>query len=63
MVLDTAIHRIALASDAIRAAGVSRIWVIHTLVVVQGKIVSLAAVPDLSDAETLQFFRTSSGAG
>ena len=55
VLLDTAIHRIALSSDPIRAAGVSRIWVIHTLVVAQGKIVSLSAIPDISDAETLRF--------
>jgi hypothetical protein len=59
--LDTAIHRVAVASDPIRAAGVSRIWLIHTMVVFQGKIVAFAAVPDLSDAETLKFAMASAG--
>ena len=59
--LDTAIHRIAFASDPIRAAGVSRIWLIETLVVFNGKIVSYAAVLDLSDAETAKFAAALSG--
>lgn len=62
VVLDTAIHRTALASDPIRAAGVSRIWIMETLVVFQGKIVSISAFPDLADAETLKFIQASSGA-
>jgi ketosteroid isomerase-like protein len=61
VVLDTAIHRGAIASDPLRAAGVSRIWVIETLVVFQGKIVSLSVIPDISDAETLKFVLASSG--
>jgi hypothetical protein len=61
VVLDTAVHRIAFAADPMRAAGVSRIWIIETLVVFQGKIVSFSAFPDLSDAETLKFVQASSG--
>jgi hypothetical protein len=63
VVLDTAIHRVALASDPLRAAGVSRIWIIDTLVVFQGKIVSISGFPDLADAETLKFVQASSGGG
>jgi hypothetical protein len=59
--LDTAVHRVAIASDPIRAAGVSRIWVIHTMVVFQGKIVAFAGILDLSDAETAKFALASSG--
>jgi hypothetical protein len=61
VILDTAMHRVAVASDPIRAAGVSRIWLIHTMVVFQGKIIAFAAVPDLSDAETLKFAMAAAG--
>lgn len=54
-VLDTAVDRVAVAADPIRALGLSRIWIVEMLVVFQGKIVSFTDVLDLSDAETLKF--------
>lgn len=60
-VLDTALHRVAVSSDPIRAAGVSRIWLIETIVVFNGKIVSYTGVLDLSDAETLRFAQAAGG--
>lgn len=56
-VLNTAIERFAFTSDPVRAVGVSRVWVIETIVVLNGKMVSYTAVPDLSDAETVQFIQ------
>lgn len=60
-VLNTAIERFAYTSDPVQAAGVSRVWVIETLVVLNGKIVSYTAVPDLSDAETVRFVQAVAG--
>lgn len=59
-VLDTAIEREAFSSDVTRAAGVSRVWGIETIVVLNGKIVSYTAVPDLNDAETVRFIQFTS---
>lgn len=55
VVLNTAVHRIFIASDPIRSAGVSRIVLIHTLVIAQGKIITLTATLDLSDPETATY--------
>jgi limonene-1,2-epoxide hydrolase len=54
-VLNTAIEREAFSSDVTRAAGVSRVMGIETIVVLNGKIVSYTAVPDLNDPETVRF--------
>lgn len=54
-VLDTGIHRLAVASDPIRALGLTRIWVTETIVVFQGKVISYSTVLDLSDPETVKF--------
>ena len=54
-VLNTAIEREAFSSDTTRAAGVSRVVGIETIVVLNGKIVSYTAVPDLDDPETVRF--------
>jgi len=59
-VLNTAIEREAFSSDATRAAGVSRVWGIETIVVLGGKIVSYTAVPDLNDPETVRFIQFAS---
>jgi ketosteroid isomerase-like protein len=52
---NTAVHRAFVASDPIRAAGVSRFVLIHTMVVTRGKIVSLAQQLDFADVETAQY--------
>lgn len=57
-VVDTAIERFAFASDPIRAAGFSRLWVVETIVVNRGKIISYTAIFDTSDAETARFLTT-----
>ncbi len=54
-VQDTGIHRLAVASDPIRALGLSRIWVTETILVFQGKVTSYGVAFDLSDAETAKF--------
>lgn len=54
-VLNTAIEREAFSSDVTRAAGVSRVVGIETIVVLGGKIISYTAVPDLDDPETVRF--------
>jgi hypothetical protein len=61
-VLDTAVQRVAVSWDSMRAAGIDRIWVIETIVVSPlGKIVSYSAVPDVNDAQTLTFVMASAG--
>jgi len=52
---NTAVHRVFVTSDPIRATDVSRFALIHTLVVSRGKIVMLAQQLDLSDAETARY--------
>lgn len=59
-VLNTAIERESFSSDLTRAAGVSRVWGIETMVVLNGKIVSYTAVPDLNDPETVRFIQFAS---
>ncbi len=54
-VLDSGIHRLAVASDPIRALGLTRIWVTETIVVFQGKVISYGVALDLSDPSTVQF--------
>lgn len=61
IVLDTAIHRSYLTSDTIKAAGVSRIVIIATKVVYQGKIVTFTGRFDLSDPETARFLAAMAG--
>jgi len=62
VVADTAVHRVMFASDSIRKAGVERIVIIHTLVVAQGKILTLTAVLDLDDPDTARFAAASQAA-
>ena len=52
---NTAVHRVFVTSDPIRATDISRFALIHTLVVSRGKIVLLAQQLDLSDAETARY--------
>ena len=52
---NTAVHRVFVTSDPIRATDVSRFALIHTLVVSRGKIVMLAQQLDLADAETARY--------
>jgi ketosteroid isomerase-like protein len=54
-ILDTAVEREAFSSDVTAAAGVSRVMGIETIVVLDGKIVSYTAAPDLDDPETARF--------
>src|SRR5579859_151453 len=60
-VLDTALERFAFSSDPVTAAGFSRLWVIETIVVQNGKIVSYTAIFDSSDAETARFLAATAG--
>lgn len=60
-VLDTAIERFAFSSDPVTAAGFSRLWVIETIVVMNGKIASYTAAFDTSDAETARFVQATAG--
>ena len=53
--MDTAIHYVTLSSDPLRAAGLTRILLIQTLVVFNGKIISLTGALDLTDPETAKF--------
>lgn len=54
-IVDTAVEKFAFASDPIRAAGFSRLWVVETIVVNRGKIISYTAIFDTSDAETARY--------
>jgi hypothetical protein len=54
-VLNTAVHRVTITSDAIRASGVSRFVLIHTIVIVRGKIALLGQQLDLNDVETARY--------
>jgi ketosteroid isomerase-like protein len=56
VVLNTAVSRDLFASDPMRAAGTERIAIVHTLVVANGQIVALIAVPDPDDPVTMAFF-------
>jgi hypothetical protein len=60
-VVDTAVERFSYASDPIRAAGFSRLWVIETIVVNNGKIVSYTAIFDTSDPDTARFAAAAAG--
>jgi len=60
-VLDTTIERFTFRSDPVTAAGFSRLLVIETIVVVNGKIESYTAVFDSSDAETARFLAATAG--
>ncbi|HEU5315004.1 MAG TPA: nuclear transport factor 2 family protein [Chloroflexota bacterium] len=52
---NTVVHRAEVTSELIRASGVSRFVLIHTLVVNQGQIVSIAQQLDYSDPETARY--------
>jgi hypothetical protein len=54
-VLNTAVHRVTITSDAIRASGVDRFILIHTIVTVRGRIAMLGQQLDLSDVETARY--------
>jgi uncharacterized protein (TIGR02246 family) len=56
VVLNTAVSRDLVAADTFRAAGAERIVIIHTLVVANGQIVALTAIPDPDDPATMQVF-------
>lgn len=51
----TAMHTMELSTDSIREAGVDRIVIHHTLVAQDGHIVSLTAVLDMTDEQTVQY--------
>jgi len=53
--LNTIVHRATVTSEPIRASGVGRFILIHTLVVNQGQIVSIAQQLDYSDPETARY--------
>jgi hypothetical protein len=55
IVRNTAVHRVLVTSDPIRATGVERLVLIHTLVVTRGKIVAIAQQLDLNDVDTAQY--------
>jgi hypothetical protein len=55
IVRNTAVHRVLVASDPIRATGIARFALLHTLVVSRGKIVMLSQQLDLSDLETARY--------
>jgi len=59
--LNTVLWRTDVTSSVIRAAGVAHVRQIETAVTYQGQIVSLTAVWDLSDADTVQFVQAMSG--
>jgi hypothetical protein len=52
---NTSVHRVMVTSDPIRASGVSRFVLVHTLVISRGKILSLSQSLDLTDTETAQY--------
>ena len=56
VVLNTAVSRDLVSADPFRAAGAERIVIIHALVVANGQIVALTAIPDPDDPETMEFF-------
>ena len=56
VVLNTAVSRDEVAAETFRAAGAERIIIIHTLVVANGQIVALIAMPDPDDPATTQVF-------
>jgi hypothetical protein len=49
------VHRAEVTSEPIRASGISRFLLIHTLVVNQGQIVAIAQQLDYSDTETARY--------
>jgi len=53
--LSTEVHHSLVTSESIRAAGVSRIRLTETIVVVDGTIRSAAVLLDLTDPETVRF--------
>ncbi len=55
IVRNTAVHRVLVTSDPIRATGISRFALLHTLVVSRGKIVMLSQQLDLADLETARY--------
>jgi mannose-6-phosphate isomerase-like protein (cupin superfamily) len=55
IVRNTAVHRVLVSSDPIRATGIIRFALWHTLVVTRGKIVTLSQVLDLADLETARY--------
>ena len=55
IVRNTAVHRVLVASDPIRATGVPRFALLHTLVVNRGKIVMLSQQLDLDDLDTARY--------
>ena len=61
--LNTAVHHMVVTSDPIQAMGISRIVMIQTLVVANGKITTLTAEFDLEDPETQLFVDLSTTRG
>jgi hypothetical protein len=55
IVRNTAVHRVLVSSDPIRATGITRFALLHTLVVNRGKIVMLSQQLDLDDPETARY--------
>ncbi|MDP9364906.1 MAG: nuclear transport factor 2 family protein, partial [Chloroflexota bacterium] len=55
VVENTAVHRAFVASDPIRETGVERIVLLHTLVVSQGKAITLTSAWDPGDPETMRY--------
>lgn len=58
---NTEVHRSLVASDTIRMVGVERIIFIETAVVVEGKVVSVTILLDVSDPQTAAFAAASTG--
>jgi uncharacterized protein (TIGR02246 family) len=56
VVLNTAVSRDEVTAETFRAAGAERIIIVHTLVVANGQIVALIAMPDPDDPATTQVF-------
>ena len=52
---NTVVHRAEVTSEPIRASGIGRFLLIHTLVVNQGQIVAIAQQLDYSDPETARY--------
>jgi hypothetical protein len=52
----TAVSRDLVTAETFRAAGAERVVIIHTLVIADGQIVVLTAIPDPDDPVTTQVF-------
>jgi hypothetical protein len=62
-VFSTSVSRTYFSSDPLKALGISRIVIVETRVVRDGKIVSHTGLMDLTDAETARFAAASGSTG